>query len=133
MPWPTPEQEIAQAGGMLAPRRSELIADQPKILHAHIQERAEKPRTRSSLRRSGFKVELEGAANRIDVCHRFGNPADEMLHGVDKWGPDLVVAGRRGLRGPERWLLAACPSTSLEGARCRCSSSRELREDRTSR
>jgi nucleotide-binding universal stress UspA family protein len=53
------------------------------------------------------KAQLEDTARRIEVSHRFGNPAEEILQEVEEWEPHLLVIGRRGLRGPERWLLGS--------------------------
>jgi nucleotide-binding universal stress UspA family protein len=39
-----------------------------------------------------------------EVIHRFGNPTDEIVTAAEDWGPDLVVLGRRGVRGVERVL-----------------------------
>jgi len=72
---------------------------------ADTQERAERLRDLVESATTRPKVELEAAAGRIDVCHRLGNPAEEILQEVDEWGPQLLVMGRRGLHGPERWLL----------------------------
>ena|ERR671924_520713 len=47
---------------------------------------------------------LEGHDRKIDVVHRFGNPADEIVAEIREWEPDLVVMGRRGVHGLERML-----------------------------
>lgn len=47
---------------------------------------------------------LEAARFTVEVVHRFGNPSDEIVAEVDEWRPDLVVLGRRGVRGFERAL-----------------------------
>lgn len=47
---------------------------------------------------------LEDAGFRVVVVHRFGYPPDEIVSELTDHGADLVVLGRRGLRGPARWL-----------------------------
>lgn len=47
---------------------------------------------------------LEKAGIPVSVGHRFGNPADEILAEMDAFQPDLVLLGRRGVRGLERLL-----------------------------
>lgn len=47
---------------------------------------------------------LEGIGLHVEVTHRFGNPADEIVGEIEEWKPDLVVLGRRGVRGLERWI-----------------------------
>jgi nucleotide-binding universal stress UspA family protein len=44
------------------------------------------------------------AGHAVSIAHRFGNPSDEILTEIEQWRPDLVVVGRRGARGLERWL-----------------------------
>jgi nucleotide-binding universal stress UspA family protein len=53
---------------------------------------------------SEARVIFERARLSNEVSHRFGNPADEILDEADEWGADLVVIGRRGLRGVGRVL-----------------------------
>jgi nucleotide-binding universal stress UspA family protein len=43
----------------------------------------------------------------VQACHRFGNPADEILAEIERWHPNLMLMGRRGLSGPERWLVGS--------------------------
>jgi nucleotide-binding universal stress UspA family protein len=38
----------------------------------------------------------------VGVAHRFGNPTEEIVAEIDEWHPDLLVMGRRGVRGFER-------------------------------
>lgn len=40
----------------------------------------------------------------VEVTHRFGNPTDEIVAQIGEWSPDLVVLGRRGVRGVQRWV-----------------------------
>jgi nucleotide-binding universal stress UspA family protein len=47
---------------------------------------------------------LEEASQKVEVTHRFGNPHDEILAEVTGRRPDLLVLGRRRVRGVERWL-----------------------------
>jgi nucleotide-binding universal stress UspA family protein len=47
---------------------------------------------------------LEASGHDIAVGYRFGNPRDEILAEVEDWNPDLLVLGRRRVRGVERWL-----------------------------
>lgn len=47
---------------------------------------------------------LERAGMTVSVCHRFGNAADEILNEAREWPADVIVVGRRGLRGVERVL-----------------------------
>ena len=51
--------------------------------------------SRRVLEESGFKVE---------IGHRFGNPTEEIVAEINEWGADLVVLGRRGVHGLERWI-----------------------------
>lgn len=41
---------------------------------------------------------------RVEVNNRFGNPTEQIVAEMEEWGPDLVVKGRRGVRGMERWI-----------------------------
>lgn len=50
------------------------------------------------------KLTLEHAGHLVKVVRRFGYPSDEITSEIDEWEPDLVVMGRRGLRGPSAWL-----------------------------
>ena len=47
---------------------------------------------------------LEQAGFKPSIAHRFGNPADEIVADARDQGSDLVVLGRRGVRGLERVL-----------------------------
>lgn len=47
---------------------------------------------------------LSAAHGQVSVIHRFGKPATEIMAEIDRWRPDLVVMGRRGLRGVEAWI-----------------------------
>jgi nucleotide-binding universal stress UspA family protein len=47
---------------------------------------------------------LGDMGERLTIRRRFGHPPDEIALEVAEWEPDLVVLGRRGLRGPARWL-----------------------------
>ena len=48
------------------------------------------------------KLILEKAGIDVSVGHRFGNVADEILTEVEGWDPNLLLLGRRGVRGLER-------------------------------
>jgi nucleotide-binding universal stress UspA family protein len=50
---------------------------------------------RRVLEESGFDVEVD---------HRFGNPTEQIISEIKEWSPDLVVLGRRGVRGLERLI-----------------------------
>jgi nucleotide-binding universal stress UspA family protein len=50
---------------------------------------------------------LAAVGARVEVRHRFGNPADEILAEAQEREPDLIVVGRRGLSAPGRWLLGS--------------------------
>jgi nucleotide-binding universal stress UspA family protein len=47
---------------------------------------------------------LEKAGFQVDVTHRFGNAPDEIIREIERWKPDLLVMGRRGVHGLERIL-----------------------------
>ncbi len=47
---------------------------------------------------------LSHLGDRVSVGYRFGYPSDEIALEADEWEPDIIVLGRRGLRGPVRWL-----------------------------
>jgi len=47
---------------------------------------------------------LEQSGHRVTVVRRFGHPTDEIITEIEDWEPDLVVLGRRGLRGAKAWL-----------------------------
>ena len=71
----------------------ELSDEAARVQHA---EEAEETNTRDArliFEKAGFAVSVKG---------RFGNPADEILAEIDEWSPDLLVMGRRGVRGLER-------------------------------
>jgi nucleotide-binding universal stress UspA family protein len=59
---------------------------------------------------------FEEAGAHVEVAHRFGNPADEILEEIKGWGPDLVVIGRRGLSAPKRWILGSVSERVLRHA-----------------
>lgn len=50
------------------------------------------------------RLTLEKAGIPVTVSHRFGNPNDEILAEAEAWGADMIVLGRRGVRGIERVL-----------------------------
>ena len=47
---------------------------------------------------------LERAGYEVSIAHRFGNAGDDIVGEIADWHPDLVVIGKRGLRGVQRWL-----------------------------
>jgi nucleotide-binding universal stress UspA family protein len=47
---------------------------------------------------------LEEGDFNVEVSHRFGNPTEEIVAEIGDWNPDLVVMGRRGVHGLERWI-----------------------------
>lgn len=47
---------------------------------------------------------LEESGFMVEVTHRFGNPTQEIVAEINEWSPDLVVLGRRGVHGLERWI-----------------------------
>lgn len=47
---------------------------------------------------------LESSGHTVEIAHRFGNPTDEIVAEIEDWLPELVVLGRRGVRGVERWM-----------------------------
>ncbi|MGZ4241545.1 MAG: universal stress protein [Actinomycetota bacterium] len=47
---------------------------------------------------------LEKAGFEVSVNHRFGNAPDEIVAEIERWNPDLLVMGRRGVHGLERIL-----------------------------
>lgn len=47
---------------------------------------------------------LEEGGFNVEVSHRFGNPTEEIVAEMGDWNPDLVVMGRRGVHGLERWI-----------------------------
>lgn len=77
----------------------EPLADAPEL------QRAERHAIETATERPGRILEAAGA--RVEVRHRFGNPADEILAEAEDRQPDLIVVGRRGLSAPSRWLLGS--------------------------
>lgn len=53
---------------------------------------------------------------RVDVRHRVGNPADEILAEAQDRDPDLIVVGRRGLSAPGRWLVGSVSDRAVRHA-----------------
>ncbi len=51
-----------------------------------------------------IKTPTEEAGHKVTLARRFGFPSDEIAEEVEEWEPDLVVMGRRGVRGAARWL-----------------------------
>ena len=47
---------------------------------------------------------LEEGGHTVEITHRFGHPTDEIVAEIEEWRPELVVLGRRGVRGLERWM-----------------------------
>lgn len=60
---------------------------------------------------------LSGAGFKVSEAHRFGNPGDEILAEIDEWHPDLVVIGKRGVRGVAR-LIGSVSEHVIH--RCKC-------------
>jgi nucleotide-binding universal stress UspA family protein len=48
--------------------------------------------------------QLEDSGHTVETAHRFGNPTDEIIAEIEEWLPDLVILGRRGVRGIGRWI-----------------------------
>jgi nucleotide-binding universal stress UspA family protein len=47
---------------------------------------------------------LEEGGFKVEVTHRFGNLTEEIVAEINEWSPELVVLGRRGVHGLERWI-----------------------------
>lgn len=47
---------------------------------------------------------FEEAGHNVELYHRFGDAADEILSEIRDWQPDLVVMGRWWAHAPERWV-----------------------------
>lgn len=47
---------------------------------------------------------FENAGHKVELVHRFGTAADEILNEIRDWEPDLVVMGRWWAHAPERWV-----------------------------
>lgn len=47
---------------------------------------------------------FEEAGHKVELTHRFGSPAEEILAEIKDWKPDLVVMGRWWAHAPERWV-----------------------------
>ena len=47
---------------------------------------------------------LEKVGLKVEVKNRFGNPTEQILAEIEEWRPELVVMGRRSVRGMERWI-----------------------------
>jgi nucleotide-binding universal stress UspA family protein len=59
---------------------------------------------------------FESAGFPVSVKHRFGNAADEILAEAADWRAALLVLGRRGLRGPTKWLVGSVSDRVLHHA-----------------
>lgn len=47
---------------------------------------------------------FEQAGHTVELAHRYGNAAEEILTEIKDWKPDLVVMGRWWAHAPERWV-----------------------------
>lgn len=47
---------------------------------------------------------LEERGLEVEVTNRFGNATEQIVAEMEEWAPDLVVMGRRGVHGVERWI-----------------------------
>jgi nucleotide-binding universal stress UspA family protein len=59
---------------------------------------------------------FEDAGFTVEVAHRFGNPADEILSQAEETEPAVIVLGRRGLSGTKRWLMGSVSGRVLHHA-----------------
>lgn len=65
-------------------------------------------------KRTAATAELfEAAGHNVEVVHRFGHPADEVLSEIEAWQPSLVVLGRRGVSPVDRWMLGSVTTRVL--------------------
>ncbi|MEX0789520.1 MAG: universal stress protein [Actinomycetota bacterium] len=47
---------------------------------------------------------FESAGHKVQLTHRYGGAADQILDEIREWEPDLVVMGRWWAHAPERWV-----------------------------
>ncbi|MEX2394884.1 MAG: universal stress protein [Actinomycetota bacterium] len=53
---------------------------------------------------AGTAETLRAAGHSVKITRRFGHPPDEIVGEMLDFEPDLVVMGRRGVKGVARWL-----------------------------
>lgn len=66
--------------------------------------RAAKAEDEAEIATHDARLILEKVGFEVTLAHRYGNPPDEILAEVAAWKPDLLVMGRRGVRGIERMI-----------------------------
>jgi len=66
--------------------------------------------------------ELAAAAAAVGVAFQgrveVGHPAEQIVHGAERDGADLIVMGRRGVSRFERWMLGSISERVLRYAHC---------------
>jgi nucleotide-binding universal stress UspA family protein len=65
----------------------------------------------------GARSVFEEAGFAVEVVHRFGNPADEILAQAEQISPRVIVLGRRGWSMATRWLVGSVTDRVLHHAR----------------
>jgi nucleotide-binding universal stress UspA family protein len=112
------ERAAQVAAGLLAGRRLEVgllvvlsfELDPYTLLGESLEDTPERQRAESHAVESATSAPkgiFEAVGARVEVRHRFGNPADEILAEAHKREPDLIVVGRQGLSAPARWLIGS--------------------------
>ena len=110
-------EATARAASFLAPLvgagtdQVRVLIVLPYVMHPH-GERGSPERARMEAAAAAQVEEISNdvvralgdMGDRLTIRRRFGHPPDEIALAVAEWEPDLVVLGRRGLRGPARWL-----------------------------
>ena len=112
------ERAAQVAAGLLAGRRLEVEVlvvlsfelDPYTLLGESLEDTPERQRAERhavETATSAPKRIFEAVRARVEVRHRFGNPADEILAEAQEREPDLIVVGRQGLSAPARWLIGS--------------------------
>ncbi len=83
-----------------------------KQMHEHMVEQA-----RSFLSDALYSAKHEGVVDVIGSVEE-GNPADMILAVASEQKADLIIVGRRGARGIERFLLGSVSSRVIDHAAC---------------
>ena len=71
-----------------------------------------------SLVAEGSDMVKQAGVERVDESVKEGHPANTMLTEISENGIDMIVVGRRGIRGVERFLMVSVSSSIVSHSVC---------------
>lgn len=99
-----PNSETTTRSVKVIARRSDALADAPRLLRGYVREQSKA---------------IEGLSEQNVVIHaRLGSPADAILQLAVDIEAELIVVGTHGLRGMRRIVLGSVAQSLVEIARC---------------